>query len=177
MQVRLPVLGAPGLQPVSKLPAATLVEDLHRMGGRQSLFRCGNGPNSCWLRSPSTRKSPSLLLPSATSDQQPGNRTQGSLFLPRTSLSAEAAGRQRMDGKERRCKRRLYNQVKQNVGALRNRTQEPPRFKQPRGGTSLRTRCLLSVVVAVSPSRVAVWTFAFWFLNSQGTGPKHLKRQ
>ena len=30
VQIRLPVLGPPGLQPVSKLPAATLLEDLRR---------------------------------------------------------------------------------------------------------------------------------------------------
>ena len=36
-----PVLGGSGHQPVSKLPAATLLADLHRLDGGQSLFcRC-----------------------------------------------------------------------------------------------------------------------------------------
>ena len=37
VQLRLPVLGAPGPQPVPKLPAATLLADLYQLGWRTEL--------------------------------------------------------------------------------------------------------------------------------------------
>ena len=36
-QIRLPVLGAPGRRPLSRLPAATMLADLHRLGWRTEL--------------------------------------------------------------------------------------------------------------------------------------------
>ena len=36
-QIRLPVLGAPGSRPLPRLPAATMLADLHRLGWRTDL--------------------------------------------------------------------------------------------------------------------------------------------